>query len=162
MAIFIFANSTFVAGIVIAFVLGWELTLICLVSFPLSILTMGSVAWVSGKFVKKELDAYSSASAIAEEVLGSIRTVIAFDGQQKERERYKEHLVYARNNNVKKSVYTGISNALLWFFVYSCYALSFWYGIGLIIRERELPADERVYTADKLIIVSQNVQNFDI
>lgn len=152
-AIFVFTNSTFVAGIILAFALGWELTLICLVSLPLSILTMGSVAWVTNKFVKKELDAYASASAIAEEVLGSIRTVIAFDGQKKESERYKSHLIYARNNNVKKSIYTGVSNALLWFFIYSCYALSFWYGIGLIIRERDLPPEEVVYTTANVITV---------
>lgn len=145
--------STFAAGIILAFVLGWELTLICLVSLPLSILTMGSVAWVSSRFVKKEMDAYASASAIVEEVLGSIRTVIAFDGQKKESERYKEHLLFARNNNVKKSIYTGISNALLWFFIYSCYALSFWYGIGLIIKERSVPPEDVVYTPATVITV---------
>lgn len=34
-----------------------------------------------------ELQAYSTANAIAQEVLGAIRTVTAFSGQKKETER---------------------------------------------------------------------------
>ena len=33
---------------------------------------------------KKELDAYAKAGAVAEEVLGAVRTVYAFGGQKKE------------------------------------------------------------------------------
>lgn len=36
----------------------------------------------------KELAAYAKAGAIAEEVLGSVRTVVSFGGQKKECERY--------------------------------------------------------------------------
>ena len=37
---------------------------------------------------KKELQAYATAGAVAEEVFGSIRTVTAFGGQQKESARF--------------------------------------------------------------------------
>lgn len=36
----------------------------------------------------KELKAYGSAGVVAEEVLGSIRTVVAFGGEDVERERF--------------------------------------------------------------------------
>ena len=39
------------------------------------------------KFARKELKAYAKAGAVAEEVLGAIRTVYAFNGQQKELKR---------------------------------------------------------------------------
>ena len=39
-------------------------------------------------FTSKELKAYAKAGAIAEEVLGALRTVYAFGGQKKEVERY--------------------------------------------------------------------------
>jgi hypothetical protein len=39
------------------------------------------------KFANKELAAYARASAIAQEVFSSIRTVFAFGGQRKEIER---------------------------------------------------------------------------
>lgn len=35
----------------------------------------------------KELEAYAKAGAIAEEVLGAFRTVVAFSGEEKECER---------------------------------------------------------------------------
>ena len=39
-------------------------------------------------FTKRELDAYAKAGAVAEEVLSSIRTVVAFGGEEKESERF--------------------------------------------------------------------------
>lgn len=109
---------------------------------------------LSTKFSQKELESYGAAGAIAEEVLSSIRTVIAFDGQEKEMERYNVHLVTAKKNNIKRCLFNSISNGVLWFFVYGCYALSFWYGVGLIIEEREYPEEERVYTPGNMVAVS--------
>lgn len=45
-SIFLFYFSTFVAGDVFALILGWELALICLISFPLSSLSMAFITWV--------------------------------------------------------------------------------------------------------------------
>ncbi len=39
-------------------------------------------------FTSKELKAYAKAGSVAEEVLGAIRTVVAFGGQEKECDRY--------------------------------------------------------------------------
>ena len=36
----------------------------------------------------KELEAYAKAGAIAEEVLGALRTVVAFNGEEKECSRF--------------------------------------------------------------------------
>ena len=44
-------------------------------------------------FTKKELEAYAKAGAVAEEVLGAMRTVTAFGGQQKEVERSAAPLI---------------------------------------------------------------------
>ncbi len=40
------------------------------------------------RFTVKEVQAFASASAVAQEVLQNIRTVTAFHGQQKEEERF--------------------------------------------------------------------------
>lgn len=81
------------------------------------------------------MDAYASAGAIAEEVLGTIRTVVAFGGQKKELQRYEEKLIFAKNNNIIRSLFSGIGFGLLWFFIYASYALAFWYGVRLILDE---------------------------
>ena len=47
-------------------------------------------------FAAKEQNIYAKAGSIAEEVLSSIRTVIAFGGEEKEIERYDSRLNLAR------------------------------------------------------------------
>ncbi|VEN57264.1 unnamed protein product [Callosobruchus maculatus] len=81
--IFIFFEATFVSGIVMALVKGWKLALVCMVSLPLSSALMSFITWISTKLSKEEMESYATAGAIAEEVLSSIRTVVAFDGQEK-------------------------------------------------------------------------------
>lgn len=97
---------------------------------------------------RKESDAYGSAGSIAEEVLGTIRTVLAFGGQAKEIERYDKNLIQAKNNNIFRGALTGIGFGLLWFFMYCSYALAFWYGVGLIID------DPKTYNPGNMITVS--------
>ncbi|RZC36876.1 ABC tran domain containing protein, partial [Asbolus verrucosus] len=108
---------------------------------------------LSTRFSQQELEAYGTAGAIAEEVISSVRTVVAFDGQKKEFERYEKHLETAKNNNIRKNLFAAISNGLIWFFVFASYALSFWYGVGLILEERDLPENEKVYTPANMVSV---------
>ncbi|XP_049818455.1 ATP-dependent translocase ABCB1-like isoform X2 [Aethina tumida] len=151
--IFLFFESTFVAGIIMALIKGWKLALVCLVSLPLSTISMGLITWLSTKFSKQEMESYASAGAVAEEVLTSIRTVVAFDGQDKEIDRYNEHLLTAKKNNIKKSFFNSISNGVMWFFTFANFALSFWYGVTLIIAEADLPPEDVIYTPGNMISV---------
>lgn len=51
------------------------------------------ISWfnkVTTRFTSKEQKAYATAGALAEEVLSSIKTVIAFGGEYKESDRYEE------------------------------------------------------------------------
>lgn len=88
-------------------------------------------------------------------MFGAIRTVVAFEGQKVESERYSKHLVHAMKNNIRRSLFFGLNSAITWFCLFASYALSFWYGVGLIIREKQWPADERVYTPGNVIAVCQ-------
>lgn len=100
------------------------------------------------------MESYGAAGAIAEEVIGAVKTVSAFEGQHKEHQRYKQHLVDAERNNIKRSVFTAISTGIMWFNIYAAIALSFWYGIKLILDERDLPKEQVHYTTAKMISVS--------
>lgn len=63
---------------------------------------------------KNELKNYAQAGAIADEVLGAIRTVFAFNGSQKEHQRYEVKLEAAKNLGIKKGFYNGALLGLLW------------------------------------------------
>ncbi|KAG8222229.1 hypothetical protein J437_LFUL001427 [Ladona fulva] len=90
--------------------------------------------------------------SIAEEVLSSVRTVIAYGGQDKESERYSTNLVYARDNNIKRSFFSGLGMGILWFCIYASYALAFWYGIGLVLKGRKDPTEAQ-YDASTMVTV---------
>ena len=73
-------------------------------------------------FFSREQKQYASAGAVAEEVLGSIRTVVAFGGEQKEYNRYKGKLTNARKLGVIKGMITGVMNGLIYVIIFAVYA----------------------------------------
>ena len=73
-------------------------------------------------FSSQEQKLYAHAGAVAEEVLGSIRTVVAFGGEQKEYNRYKGKLTDAKKLGVKKGVITGVMNGLIYVIIFTVYA----------------------------------------
>ncbi|CAG9761759.1 unnamed protein product [Ceutorhynchus assimilis] len=148
-----FLATTFVVGIIWALIKGWQLALVCLTSLPLQTAVMGAIAWFSAKYCKQEMAAYGKAGAVAEEVLSAIRTVVAFDGQDKEISRYRKFVTEAKKNNIKRCLFNALNQGFIWFLTYGCYALAFWYGVGLVIQERKLPENERIYTPANMMAV---------
>ncbi|RZC33786.1 multidrug resistance protein 1, partial [Asbolus verrucosus] len=148
---FIHFQGAFVASLIMALVMGWELALICLTSLPVSMIAIGIIGVLTSKLAKKEQDAYGSAGTIAEEVLTSIRTVVAFGGQEKEIDRYDKELEFAKKNNIKRASMTASGFGLLWFFIYGSYALAFWYGVKLILEGRDTPDPD--YDAETMVTV---------
>ncbi len=73
-------------------------------------------------FSSQEQKLYARAGAVAEEVLGSIRTVVAFGGEQKEYNRYKGRLADARRLGAKKGAITGTMNGLIYVIIFTVYA----------------------------------------
>ena len=93
------------------------------------------------------------AGSVAEEALCAIRTVFAFGGEKAEFVRYKTNLLKTYKNNIKKSFLSGLGFGLLWFFIYATYAVAFWYGVNLILDERNLPIGSQVYTPKSMATV---------
>ena len=89
----------------------------------------------------------------------SIRTVIAFGGEEKEIARYNDRLQYARRAAIFRGSLVSLGAGLMWFIIYGSYALAFWYGVKLIMDDREeCTADPEHctarYTPASLLIVS--------
>ncbi|KAM4702862.1 ATP-dependent translocase ABCB1-like [Rhinophrynus dorsalis] len=139
--------STFISGVIIGFVNGWKLTLVILSVSPL--LGVSATIWTKlvASYTIRELAAYSKAGAVAEEVLSAIRTVVAFNGQQKALNRYNVNLQDAKIVGMRKSITTDVSMGFTQFVIFGAYALGFWYGTKLTIDE------EGTYTIGKVLIV---------
>lgn len=145
--IFVQFFCTFLSGVIIGFIFGWKLTLVIMAVSPL--LAGSAAVWskILASLTSKELSAYAKAGAVAEEILVAIRTVVAFNGQQKAVEKYEENLERAKNLGVKKAISTNVSMGLTQFFIFGAYALAFWYGTKLSIDEPEN------YSIGRVIIV---------
>ncbi|XP_054240801.1 ATP-binding cassette sub-family B member 5 [Indicator indicator] len=144
--IFVQFFATFVAGVIIGFIHGWKLTLVVLSVSPL--LAASAAVWSSllASLTAKELSAYAKAGAVAEEILTAIRTVVAFNGQQKALAKYDANLEMARSVGLKKSIATNTSLGVSQFFIFGSYALAFWYGT-------KLTAEDENYNIGRVLIV---------
>ncbi|NXA31903.1 MDR1 protein, partial [Eudromia elegans] len=135
MGLLIQSITTFVTGFVVGFIKGWKLTLVILAVSPVLGLSAALWAKVLSAFTDKEQAAYAKAGAVAEEVLSSIRTVIAFGGQEKEIKRYHKNLEDAKRIGIRKSITSNISMGVAFLLIYASYALAFWYGTTLILAD---------------------------
>ncbi|XP_048407773.1 ATP-dependent translocase ABCB1-like isoform X2 [Stegostoma tigrinum] len=126
--------ATFAGGVIVGFARGWKLTLVILAASPL--LALSAVLWskLTVSFTSLEMTAYAKAGAVAEEVLGAIRTVVAFGGQQKEIERYHSNLGEAKKIGIKKAITANLSVGFAYFIIFGSYAIGFWYGTTLVLE----------------------------
>ncbi|NWZ99491.1 MDR1 protein, partial [Nesospiza acunhae] len=145
-SIFLQFFSTFVSGLIIGFIYGWKLTLVVMSVSPL--LAASAAVWSTllASLTTKELSAYAKAGAVAEEILTAIRTVVAFNGQQKALEKYDANLEVAKRVGMKKSITTNTCLGLSQFFIFGSYALAFWYGT-------KLTAEDPHYDIGRVLIV---------
>lgn len=127
--------ATFICGIVIGLVKGWKLALVILSVSPLLAIAGGIMTYLITSTTNSELTAYAKAGSVAEEVLGAIRTVFAYGGQEKECNRYNKNLLHAKQFGIRKGLFAGGGMGATFFFIFGTYALAFWYGGKLIIEE---------------------------
>ncbi|KAK2184056.1 hypothetical protein NP493_285g02000 [Ridgeia piscesae] len=138
--------ACFILAFIQGFFIGWKLSLVMLVIVPVLITAALITSSVSTKLTNEELKSYAKAGKVAEEVIGSIRTVAAFGGETKEAERYNNNLSEARDKGIRKGLILGLSMGGTWFVVYAAYSLGFWYGAKLI-------REDDSYTPGRLLIV---------
>ncbi|KAJ7977740.1 ABC transporter B family protein [Quillaja saponaria] len=121
-----------VAGLVIAFVASWQLAFIILVLIPL----IGLNGFVQLKFMKGfSADAkmmYEEASQIANDAVGSIRTVASFCAEEKVMELYKKKCEGPMRTGIRQGLISGTGFGVSFFLLYSAYATSFYAGAKLV------------------------------
>ncbi|CAF1030751.1 unnamed protein product [Adineta steineri] len=127
--------TTFISCIIIGFVRGWKLALVIFSLTPVIFLAITILFKFITKMTIIELKAYGKAGIVAEDVISSIHTVISYNGQEKEIQRYERYLDDAKKCAVKKGVTSGITAGITNFLVYAIYVLGFWYGTKLIWEE---------------------------
>ncbi|GES94504.1 ABC multidrug transporter Mdr1 [Rhizophagus clarus] len=127
-------TAQFLSAFVIAFIKSWKMTLVICALIPCISITSTVLNKFTAIFMKRSLDYYSKSGTIAEESIATIRTAVAFGIQSKLSKIYDSHLIFAKKEGIKKSILNGASLGAIYFFMYSTYALAFWYGSTLIFK----------------------------
>ncbi|KAK7264795.1 hypothetical protein RJT34_32406 [Clitoria ternatea] len=124
--------ATAIAGLVIAFESSWQLALVILALVPL----LGANGYVQFKFLKgfsadaKKL--YEEASQVANDAVGSIRTVASFCAEEKVMKLYHEKCEGPIKTGIRRGIISGFSFGLSFFMLYAVYATSFYAGARLV------------------------------
>ena len=151
LGIFTYLLVSFISSVIVSFIYGWKLTLVMLSCTPIIVIATAMVAKVQSSLTAQELNAYGNAGNVAEEVLSAIRTVVAFNGEKKEVERYAKKLKPAEKSGIKRGLWSGVGGGGMWLIIYLSYAVAFWYGVKLILEDR--PKENKQYTPAVLVIV---------
>ncbi|XP_065358932.1 multidrug resistance protein homolog 65-like [Calliphora vicina] len=142
-----------VISIIISFVYGWRLTLAICVYIPITMVINYIVSKYQSELTAREQNAYAKAGSIVEEVISSIRTVVAFGGEKSERERYDELLVPACKSGKSKGIFLSLGDSVLKSMLFISSAAAFWYGAHLILDDRYKNPEDKEYTPAILMIV---------
>uniref|UniRef100_A0A914VZ75 Uncharacterized protein n=1 Tax=Plectus sambesii TaxID=2011161 RepID=A0A914VZ75_9BILA len=124
--------SQFLAGFVIAFSYNWKLTLIMLSLSPLLVIMGAFITKRMAGASAKEAAIYAKAGGIAEEVLSCMRTVVSFNGQRRECDRYKTALDAGKKDGIVKSFYVGLGLFFTFVILFGSYGLAFWFGTNMV------------------------------
>lgn len=140
-----------------AFPLGWKLALACITVMPFSIMASVALTNYQTKSSIREMESYSQAGKQAEEVLKSVKTVVAFGGENIEVQRYKSLLEPAEISGRRRGLFTGLGNGFNWVLTYSLNTIGFMYGTRLIIEDANKPDDERTYVIGIVLSITFSV-----
>ena len=167
-----------------SFIYGWKLSLVVISYVPIVIITntvIGKVNYLIPFYLikqltlkaftnlhtypfqfqailsVKEMNSYSAAANVAEEVLSGIRTVFAFGGEKVEIGRYNKRLIKAKEAVKMKGLLAGIGDGIMRFLFFGSNALAYWYGVQLVLDDRNKANKE--YTPAVLMIVRKRTIN---
>ncbi|XP_062146188.1 ABC transporter B family member 2-like [Alnus glutinosa] len=124
---FIHYISRFLAGFLIGFLRIWQITLVTLSIVPLIALAGGIYAWVSFGLLARVRKSYVKAGEIAEEVIGNVRTVQAFAGEETAVRSYKNALMNTYKYGRKAGLAKGLGLGSLHCVLFLSWALLVWF-----------------------------------
>lgn len=133
--------SQIIAGIVIAFVKGWKMTLVMVAASPvlIGVGALQSVLMSSNTATGQKREAQNN--NLAQETISGIKTVYSFNAQQSLSDKYLETLKIAHKSSVKRVHMMAAGSGFSMFFIFAVYALGFWYG-GKLVVEGEMKAGD--------------------
>ncbi|KAL4166727.1 hypothetical protein KRP22_013980 [Phytophthora ramorum] len=118
----------FIVGFVIGFVRGWDITLVMACVMPFMSISLGwliKTLRIKSDWAQK---VYAEAGSVAEETLGSIRTVASLNGEQKAIDKFEKKVFEAEKENIALHKMTSVVFSMFLGSVWVMYSIGLWYG----------------------------------
>uniref|UniRef100_A0A6N2KRB9 Uncharacterized protein n=2 Tax=Salix viminalis TaxID=40686 RepID=A0A6N2KRB9_SALVM len=119
--------SRFLVGFIIGFIRVWQISLVTLSMLPFIAVAGGIYAYIATTLIVNVRKSYVEASQIAQEVIGNIRTVQSFTGEERAVRSYKEALRNTYKYGRKAGLAKGLGMGTLQSLLFLSWALLVWY-----------------------------------
>lgn len=146
---FLMNLSQVVAGIIIAFIYSWKLTLVLLAISPLIAIAGVVQSKLMAMSAVTQSQSYARATAHAVEVVSGIRVVASFVWENEAQQIFNDRLSEAFTSQKREIHLTAVGLGFSLFCVFSVYSLGFWYGAQLVA---DTPANGGILLGDMLIV----------
>ncbi|GMF41306.1 unnamed protein product [Phytophthora lilii] len=131
----------FFVGFIIGFSRGWDITLVMACVMPVMAI---SLSWsiktwtIMAEFAQK---VYAQAGSIAEETLGSIRTVASLNGEHKAIQKFESKVLEAETKNIQLNKVTAFVFSVFMASMWVMYSIGLWYGGWKASKGHSSPGD---------------------
>jgi ATP-binding cassette subfamily B (MDR/TAP) protein 1 len=123
--------SLFFSSYIVALAVQWKLALITMSIVPAIVLITGGCIGLDAPIEARITRIYSRAATLAQDAIGSVKTIHAFGAQEKLVRWYDEYLQKAHDEGKKKSLIYGVLFSGQTFLVMSGTSLAFWQGFRM-------------------------------
>lgn len=124
--------TSLLTSFIVAFIVEWRVSLLILATFPLLVLANFAQQLALKGFSGDTAKAHAKTSMIAGEGVSNIRTVAAFNAQEKILSLYMHELRIPQRRSLRRSHCAGILFGLSQLTLYASEALILWYGARLV------------------------------
>ncbi|KAL0659785.1 hypothetical protein Bca4012_080370 [Brassica carinata] len=143
--------SRFIAGFAIGFTSVWQISLVTLAIVPLIALAGGIYAFVAIGLIARVRKSYIKAGQVAEEVIGNVRTVQAFTGEERAAKLYREVLKNTYKYGRKAGLIKGLGLGSLHCVLFLSWALLVWFT-SVVVHKGIANAGESFTTMLNVVI----------
>ncbi|CAH9092477.1 unnamed protein product [Cuscuta epithymum] len=124
--------TSLLTSFIVAFIVEWRVSLLILGTFPLLVLANFAQQLSLKGFAGDTAKAHAKTSMIAGEGVSNIRTVAAFNAQEKILSLFAHQLKVPQRQSLGRSQLSGLLFGLSQLALYSSQALILWYGVHLV------------------------------
>ncbi|KDP36504.1 hypothetical protein JCGZ_09330 [Jatropha curcas] len=143
--------SRFLAGFTIGFVRVWQISLVTLSIVPLIALAGGCYAYVTIGLISRVRKSYVKAGEIAEEVIGNVRTVQAFAGEERAVASYRDALRNTYKYGKKAGLAKGLGLGTLHCVLFLSWSLLVWFT-SIVVHKKIANGGESFTTMLNVVI----------